>query len=190
MDFLEFSEPELPDGVKPGEIQTSGLFKDILSMIISVEEKPLSPPPPITSSIGLFLDIEVDPHDADFLKEKKNEILQLKNKYETPFARDEDDSVKNRFQYLELEKSARKTDLPDNRWITCPSCGGLNLRGNEFCEACQMELVTFRQLDLEEKKVKVVLKFDTQKRYKFCPECGGANPLNAQYCSDCMSLLK
>lgn len=188
MDFLEFREPESPDGGKFQDKQTSWLFKDILSTIIPADEKahPHTPPP---SSIGLFLDIEVDPHDAAFLEEKKNKVLQLKNKYETPFARDEDDSIKNRFQYLELERPARETETPDRNWIACPTCGGLNRRENEYCEACQMELITFRQLDFEEKKVKVVLKFETKKRYKYCPVCGGANPLDAQYCSDCMSVL-
>ena len=189
MDFLEFQEPESPDSGKHRGKQTSGLFADIFSMIIPAEEKhnPIIPQP--ASSIGMFLDIEVDPQDAAFLEEKKNKVLQLKNKYETPFTKDEDDSIKNRFQYLELDKPARRIDPPDSSWIICPTCGGLNRRGNEYCEACQMELVTFRQLDFEEKKVKVVLKFEKKKRYKFCPVCGGSNTLDAQYCSDCMSIL-
>lgn len=190
MDFLEFKEPDVPDGGKPGEKHTSVIFKDILSMIVPQEEKTRSITPLPASSIGLFLDIEVDPHDAAFLEQKKNEALQLKSNYQTPFARDEDDSAKNRFQYLELDKPARKVEPPDSNWIACPTCGGLNRRGNEFCEACQMELVTFRQLDLEEKKVKVILKFEKKSKYKFCPVCGGSNPLNAQYCSDCMALFK
>ncbi len=190
MDFLEFKEPESSNGDQIRTKQTSGLFKEIISMIIPAEEKPDIPVIQQPSSIGLFLDIEVDPHDAAFLEEKKNKILQLKTRYETPFTKEEDDSARNRFQYLELDKPARKTDPPDSNWIACPTCGGLNRKGNEYCEACQMELVTFRQLDFEEKKVKVVLKFEKTKRYKFCPVCGGSNPLNAQYCSDCMSILK
>ena len=186
MDFLELNEPEMEQKTK--ETEKTLFFHDLFSIINPAEEKIIPPPPPPRESIGLYLDIEPILPGAQ-KKEEDSENIKSTEKYKTPFTRDEEPEDNSIFNFLELDKSHRIEKKPDKNWVTCPNCGSLNRRGNEFCDGCQMELVTFRQLDLEERKVKVVVKFKKQSKYKICPTCGTPNLKNAEYCSGCMGAL-
>lgn len=92
------------------------------------------------------------------------------------------------FECLELDRSTSFHD--QERWLVCPNCGYPNSRENKYCDGCQEELINFRQVELDEKKVKVVYKFSENRQYIFCPGCGAANDRNNQYCNDCMQKLK
>jgi len=120
----------------------------------------------------------------------KIQLVRKSGKYETPFTRDDDSQEKSTFDFLELKEKKKKTGTHTREWVKCPNCGTLNLKGSDFCVDCQMELIIFRQLDLDQKRIKVVLKFPNSTKYKFCQVCGAANQIDAEYCKDCMDKLK
>ncbi|MCE1247870.1 MAG: zinc ribbon domain-containing protein [Firmicutes bacterium] len=109
----------------------------------------------------------------------------------TPFERVDEAEGKSSFDFLELDKSIqRKASLPESSGILlCPNCGASNPSGADFCYDCQGELVTFRQVEIDTKPVKVVLKFGNTKKYKICDVCGAHNEADSDFCRDCASIL-
>lgn len=92
------------------------------------------------------------------------------------------------FDFIEFDQPKRV--LPGKKdYIRCDNCGSLNPPGSDFCIGCQMELITFRKVELDTGPVRVKLKFPKNKKYVFCPVCGAPNPKNSRYCKDCMSGL-
>lgn len=93
------------------------------------------------------------------------------------------------FDYMELDDDNVKIVKGEGNYVRCESCGALNPRGNNYCAACQSEIILFRSLDLDVKPVKVVLKFQHDDNCVYCPVCGGANVVGATFCKDCTSPL-
>jgi len=131
-------------------------------------------------------------YEVNSRETKTTTVSQVKSTpepdYSTPFDRDEEtgDSV---FGFLELDKKGKKKTKKE-KLVICPQCGAANSPENDFCYDCQAELVKFRQVELDAKPVKVVLKFPKNKRFKFCSLCGAANEISAKYCKDCCSSLE
>jgi ribosomal protein L40E len=108
----------------------------------------------------------------------------------TPFDRDGDPDEKTSFDFIELDQTSRARVKPRSEIIICPSCGASNPANSDFCYDCQGELVTFRQVELDVKPVKVVLKFSKTRNYKICDICGAHNEAGSNFCRDCASTLQ
>ncbi len=97
-----------------------------------------------------------------------------------------EEELETSFDYIELDEDRK---VSTSKYIVCKNCGALNPPDANFCIDCQRELVNFRPMELEEKPLKVVLKFPKNTKYIFCPLCGAANEKGSLYCKDCAAKL-